>query len=149
MTTIAYKDGILAADTRAYGGGRTPIGSKTKIHRLDDGSIFGCSSSCVGADALVREWIENGCPNQRNETVKPENFELILVRPSGEVFYAHDNFSITGPIRTGKIAVGSGKEFALGAMEMGAGALQAVECAARLDPWTGGSIETLKLFGDA
>lgn len=149
MTTIAYRDGILAADSRAYGGDRAPIGSKTKIHRLLDGTLFGLSSSAVGADNLIRKWVEDGCPAPKNDAVKPDNFELILVRQNGEVFYAHDNLSLSGPIRSNKLAIGSGKEFALGAIEMGAGALQAVEVAARLDPWTGGPFDTLKLFGGA
>ena len=33
MTTIAYRDGILAADTRGFSGASTPIGNKLKIHQ--------------------------------------------------------------------------------------------------------------------
>jgi hypothetical protein len=33
LTTICYRDGVMAADTRAYSGDKLPIGSKTKIRQ--------------------------------------------------------------------------------------------------------------------
>lgn len=49
MTTIAYRDGMMAADSRAYAGNASPVGSKTKINRLKEGSLFACSTSKTGA----------------------------------------------------------------------------------------------------
>lgn len=48
MTTIAYRNGVMAADTRAYSGGKLPIGTKTKIERLEDGTLLGVSSITPG-----------------------------------------------------------------------------------------------------
>lgn len=148
MTTIAYKNGVLAADSRAYSGQRMPIGEKDKIHRLRDGSIFGVSTASVGGDALVRAWIEDGCRPADKDQPIPGDFVLILVKPNGELFYAKDNLSLTGPLDAPYIAVGTGAEYAMGAMEMGADACTAVEVATRLDPFSGGTVSTLRLFGE-
>lgn len=40
-------------------------------------------------------------------------------------------------------AIGSGRDFALAAMDMGASAKEAVEAAAKRDVYTGGTIRTL------
>lgn len=145
MTTIAYRDGKLAGDSRAYGGDKAPFGQKTKIHRLDDGTLFGASSNSVGADGLVRRWIEAGCPPPESSTLMPETFEVLLVRPSGDLFFARNNLELSGPIRAPFVAIGSGNQYALGAMSMGATAAQAVEAAIDLDVWTGGEITVLSL----
>lgn len=144
MTTIAYRAGVMAADTRAYSGDKVPIGFKTKIHRLSDGSLFGCSSSSVGADGLLRRWVDGGCQPCKSDDLKPDGFQLLLIRPSGDVFYAKDNMELTGPLSAAYFAIGSGDQFALGAMAVGASAKKAIEAAATLDPWTGGEITVIR-----
>lgn len=149
MTTIAYRNGVLAGDSRAYSGERMPIGTKTKVHRLSDGSLFGVSSGCIGADALVRAWVEDGCKPEQKDQVKPENFQLLLIRPNGDVFFARDNLSLSGPLVAPYVAIGTGAEYAMGAMEMGADSATALSVAIKLDPFSGGPITTLKLFGES
>lgn len=145
MTTIAYRDGVLAADRRAYSGGKSPIGLKTKVERLKDGSLLGVSSTVVGASTQIRDWVERGCPLPAPDDLQPESFELLLIRPSGEVFYACNAPTLTGPLEAAFLAVGSGSDYALGAMSMGASAVEAVEVAASHDPWTGGGVNSLLL----
>lgn len=144
MTTIVWRDGVLAADRRAYSGDKAPIGAKRKIGRLADGSLLGVSSSCVGAPALIQRWVESGAVAAA-DALKPENFQAILIRPNGQVFYAKDNLDWSGPLDTPFLAIGSGDHFALGALEMGASAPKAVLVASALDPWTGGGVDTLTL----
>lgn len=147
MTTIAYRDGIMAADSRAYGGDKRSIGMKTKIHLLSDGTLFGCSSSCVGADGILRRWVDAGCPPAVGSDVKPDSFELLLIRPNGDVFFAHDNLDLTGPLSAEFHAIGSGYQFAIAVMTMGFDAVKAVEVASQCDIWTDGPITQLKLEG--
>ena len=52
MTIIAYRDGIMAADSRAYTGDPDPIGVKQKI-RWHDGELLGASSRAVGIPGAV------------------------------------------------------------------------------------------------
>lgn len=143
MTTIVYRDGVLVADRRAYSGDKKPIGAKTKIHRLEDGTLFGISSNNVGADSLLRRWIEGGCETAASDQLKPDSFEMILIRPNGEVFFANGNLDLTGPLEAEYFAIGSGDHFALGALAMGASAVEAVKVASDLDIWSGDGITTL------
>lgn len=145
MTTIVYRDGVLAADSRAYRGDKSPLGTKVKIHRLWDGSLFGASSNCVGADTLLRRWVEEGCPSQKSGDIKPDSFEMILIRPNGEVFFAHDNLDLSGPLEAPFFAIGSGEQYALGALEMGADAVRAVRVACEFDVWSDGQILSICL----
>ncbi|RAK68814.1 peptidase S14 [Phenylobacterium kunshanense] len=147
MTTIAYRDGVLASDSRAYSGDKTPIGSKQKIHRLADGTLLGVSTASIGGDALVRRWVEAGCPAARNDDLKPDSFTALMVRANGDVFYANNNLEWTGPLDVPFIAAGSGEHYALGAMAMGASAERAVEVACELDVWSAHPIRTLRLEG--
>lgn len=144
MTTIVYRDGVMAGDTRAYSGDKSPIGYKAKIRRLADGTLFGVSSNNVGADAVLQRWVEGGCVPPDSGDLKPDSFELLLVRPSGEVFYANSNLDLTGPLTADYFAIGSGNQFAQGAMAMGADARQAVQVGIDLDIWSGGPITTLE-----
>ncbi|WP_295198738.1 hypothetical protein [uncultured Brevundimonas sp.] len=145
MTTIVYRDGVLAADRRAYSGDKKGIGAKTKIHRLDDGTLWGVSSCNVGADALIKRWVEAGCEPVGSDQLKPESFELLLVRPTGEIFYANGNLDLSGPLTADYFAIGSGDHFAMGAMAMGASAIRAVEIASDLDVWSGEGMTVLEL----
>lgn len=145
MTTVAYRDGVLAADSRAYSGDKVPIGTKAKIHRLEDGTIYGISTNNVGGDAVLRRWVEGGCLPADSGDLKPDSFELLVVRPSGEVFYANGNLDLTGPLSAQFWSIGSGNEYALGAMARGADAEDAVRVGCELDPWSDGPITILRL----
>lgn len=143
MTTIVYRDGVMAADRRAYAGDKQPIGEKTKVHRLADGSLFGASSSKVGAVDKFRRLVEERGIGGSFDAAHP--VQAILVRPDGSIFYFHEEDTFTGPLEAAFIAIGSGDRFALGALKMGATAARAVEVAIECDVWSGGGIDVLSL----
>lgn len=144
MTTIAYRDGIMAADSRAYSGDKNPIGQKVKIRRLSDMSLFAASSSKVGqTDKLFRLTHEHGLFKTFPTEVLAQG---IVVRPNGDIFYFNDQDCFTGPIKADYLAIGSGEHYATAALFMGATAERAIEVACALDPWTGGEIHTAKLI---
>lgn len=147
MTTIAYTAGIMAADTRAYAGFNTPLGRKTKIRRLDDGTLIGCSTNQVGLGEAVMDWYAAGADPKSTPDVEQTKFSLLVVKPNGEAFYAFDNFLIAGPIHGEYFAIGSGEGIAHGAMRAGASAERAVEIAADTDVWTGLPVITLRHEG--
>lgn len=150
MTTIAYRDGILAADSKAYGGKfcASP-GEKSKLHRIAKGRLkgwlVGISSNSVGADTLLLDWIARGAPLPTSGDMRPDEFVILALAPDGSLYLANDNLGFSGPITSAYYAIGSGADFALGAMAMGASAAQAVATAALFDPHTGGAVHTLKL----
>lgn len=135
MTTIAYRDGVLAADTRGYSGSRVPIGTKAKIRRLDDGTLVGCSSVIPGAVEAIIAWYAMGT-HTAPPVLKENKFSLLVVRPSGEAFLASDNFLLSGPLTAEFFAIGSGEEYAIVAMAMGASAERAAEVGCECDVWS-------------
>lgn len=141
MTVIAYREGIMAADSRAWSGGHSPIGSKTKIRRLADGTLIGCSSSIPGAAEYVMAWYEDGM----NEDDKlPQSFTFLAVKPDGTAMVADDGPYMSGPLTADYFAIGSGRQFALGALAMNATAEEAVQVGIELDTCSAGPIQTLK-----
>jgi ATP-dependent protease HslVU (ClpYQ) peptidase subunit len=146
MTTIAYRAGVIAADSRAWSGDKMPIGNKQKIRRLADGSLLGISTNIPGFAEALWKWIEAGrVYNDAPKANREMNFEILLVDPEGQVFYANDEFHLTGPLEAQFFAIGSGAQYALGAMRHGADAEAAVECGCALDVWSSHPVYALDL----
>lgn len=132
MTTIVYRDGVMASDSRAYSGDKHPIGEKLKIRRLKDGTLIGASSTEPGTGEKVLDWYEAG---------RPEGFELteftfLAAHPNGEVYYATGGPNLTGPLTAEFFTIGSGEQYAHGACLMGATAVEAVRAGCLADAWT-------------
>jgi hypothetical protein len=142
MTTIAYRDGVLAADRRAMIGDWVTVGRVSKIARGPDGSLFAATGDLAVA-ARFRRWVEGGRAGDAPETGRDSR--CIVVEPDGRVLvFESDTFFVgDGPFH----AWGSGFPAALAAMHMGASAARAIEIAALLDPATGGGVDVLLLDG--
>lgn len=143
MTTIVYRDGVMAADSRAYAGDKQPIGFKRKIHKLDDGTMIGATSVWPGAGEGIIEWWKAGCPK---DFKLPDSFTMLAVKANGEVYYASNSPFVSGPLSGDWWAIGSGEQYAAGALAMGATPYVAVAIASDLDAWTGGEIHELQNF---
>lgn len=141
MTTIAYRAGYLAADTRAYSGGKTPIGQKTKIfHDPELKMAGGVSSPHPGFGERFWLWLTG----QEGDIEFAKDIEFTaLTLQDGDVFIYENSLHPTGPLTATYYAIGSGREFALGAMEMGASAAEAVRVACKLDVWSADPIMVL------
>jgi hypothetical protein len=144
MTTIALRDGIMAADSRAYSGDRRPMGFKQKVFRLPDGSLFGATSSQPGlADMIRRAWIEFG---QYDKNLPDEMAgQALIAKLDGSIYYYAGWKSFVGPLDGDYFAIGSGEDYAVGAMAMGASATKAIEVASIHDVFTDGPIRSLRL----
>lgn len=143
MSVIAFKHGVLAADSRAYGGNwQASPGQKTKIHLLADGSRVGITSAAIGTPERFLAWLRAGADPAKWTGDKPE-CRALMVKPSGEVFLASDSVHFSGPITSDCYAIGSGCDFAMGAMLAGASSEEAVRIACRLDPHCGEPVMTL------
>lgn len=145
MTTIAYRNGVMAADTRAYSGGNAPLGRKVKIRRLDDGTLVGASSSTPGMGELILDWYADGADKENTPTIDADSwFELLAVKPTGQAWFTKSQFFLSGPLEADYFVIGSGAEYAKGAMGMGAEAEEAVVVAAIFDPYTEGPFTVLR-----
>jgi hypothetical protein len=135
MTTIAYRNGILAADTQfTDSSGWTLAGTVSKLFRLRDGSIVGISGALETGEAFVN-WMDGDQAGDR-PTVGDTTRCIHLSEGGVVVYEGTGRYSPKGDF----MAWGSGFPVALGAMHMGAEAFHAVEVAAKYDPHTGGAI---------
>lgn len=139
MTTIAYRDGVLAADTLVCESGRR-VGRATKI--FGKAGVFGGVAGCLSHMNAFRDWFLGGMTGDP-PSMKTEDGE-------SEAFIVHDGYVLTlskmgwDVMRTESHAVGSGGPVALGAMASGASAEEAVKAAISLDVWSGGDITVLR-----
>lgn len=136
MTTIAFKDGILAADRRATIGNLNQS-STTKIHR--QGGILIAASGVLSECQAFRSWVKSGL--QETDPITEDSTGIIFISPIHAVIWAG-----AGPqYVTGEyMAFGSGREIALGAMAAGLSAEDAVKLASKHDIYTGNGVDTLK-----
>lgn len=146
MTTIAYKNGIMAADTMGSWSGDINYGVP-KLAKTDR-FLLGFSGSYPFAHPMY-EWIVGKEDKPLEEFYRePPEFDAgqtgitVLVAPidGGELWY----FAADGngcPLWGKKFeAIGSGGRVALGAMYSGASAAGAVQAAIALDDGTGGEV---------
>jgi len=144
MTTIAYRDGLMAADSGAWTTSGTLLGHTDKIDRLEDGTLIG-SAGDYTATVRALEWLAAG----KSEESKPEFGEeeavlLLIVHSDGAVGIAMSDL-VECPLLGDYFAIGSGCELALGAMAAGARAEEAVLIACRFDSATIGPVMTERL----
>jgi len=140
MTTVAYRDGVLAADSRVTVGGMVVTDKATKVHRLRDGSLFGWAGGVEDAERLKRALVKG--------QDAPPNLDVIALRahPDGSVSCFEGNIWIkqTDPYH----AIGSGAPYAIGAMDAGADAVSAATIGSKRDTSSGGKIKKVR-FKDA
>lgn len=137
MTTIVYRDGVLAADTRGYAGYSAPIGTKQKVRAIPDARcLVGVSSNAPGVPEAVMDWFEFRSEDDPLRLPDGTKFTLLAVYDDGTARYAYDSLRLTSPIEAPYFAIGSGTEYALGALAAGASAEEAVAIACGLDVWS-------------
>ncbi len=138
MTTIAFRAGIIAADSLGWTDD-IACGTIEKIGRFADGAVWGICGVYYHMDPISR-WV--ACPlGDPPET--DEHTTFIVVLTNGVVMFWEKKGWLKP--KAPFYAWGSGSHLALGAMMMGATAAQAVQVAADLDAFTGGEIKSLTL----
>ncbi|HEY1299243.1 MAG TPA: hypothetical protein VGF07_02025 [Stellaceae bacterium] len=145
MTAIAYRDGVLAADSSCFQG--AILGGKSrKIWRLADGRLFAASGRIADTEAC-RQWIEDGGdPVRRPSPCERESFAAFVIGPGARdvVKIEWDFRPFTAP-EAEFWAIGCHYEFLLGAMAAGAAAAAAVELACRYGDGAVGPIQIERL----
>jgi hypothetical protein len=146
VTIIAYRAGVLAADRRCTHNGGVAFNVRKVFRRASDGALVGGSGVAGVSDAWIRWFLEGetGPSPGLGKATDQTCCEVIVVRPDGSV-EAHDENGWTA-VTAEFLAIGSGWRFAIGAMEMGAGAELAVEIASRRDVHCGGGVDVLPLI---
>ena len=145
MTTIAVRDGVMAADTLGDLLGKRC--KSKKLWRLSDGGVFGCSGVWTEGK-LFADWYNGGANRdeppkwlvQRDETV---DFHALILLPSGTYLWSYN--LVADEMFEDFWAIGTGAAAALAAMHCGKTAQEAVYVAMVVDTYTGGDVETMEL----
>lgn len=140
MTTIAYKDGVIAYDSRQTRNGAIVSDNAPKCQVVDGVSFF-LSGAVCDERALIAAYFGTASP--------------IAVECSGYVVDGGKLMMIGHDDKTGiwkqdldpsnPDAIGSGAPYALAAMDMGASAEDSVRAAMKRDVYTGGIIKTITI----
>jgi hypothetical protein len=138
VTTIAFRDGCMAADSQATCGSLKY--RVTKLVRLPCGGVAG---ACGLWDESVRafEWLKkpSGKPPKLKDT------SLLVAYADGRLGLYEDKAWTFMPF-VGPIAVGSGAQAAIAAMvHFNATPLEAVSAAATADPATSGPFTEMRV----
>ena len=156
MTTIAFDGNMLAADSQTTQGDYRLSLHAQKIFQPAVGEnwrVMGQRVVAYGVAGTLQGWhylreALAGFNGLSVNTTFPKGVVVsyLVVTEDGEVYaggqYENDNVAWLTKV-SAPIAVGSGAEFAMGAMAQGATAAQAVEIAARFDVNTGGGVQVL------
>jgi len=142
MTTIAYKNGVIAHDTRQTRNG-TIISDECSKCQVVEGVSFFLSGAVCDERALIAAYF--GTPSQvpvECSGYAVDGGKLLLVGHDDKTGIWKQELDPANPD-----AIGSGSAYALAAMDMGAGAEQAVRLAMKRDIYTGGKVVTFRVAG--
>lgn len=143
MTTIAYRDGVLAADTLITAG-NSRDGFCTKIAKR--GAVLAAAAGSLPLACGFLAWFDCGLPAGREpkmQGAEKDDYAIgKIFTPTGIILTFSDcGWSLR---RAPFYSFGSGADYAVGAMARGASAAEAVAVAIQFDVGTGGEIETLR-----
>ena len=137
MTTVAAKNGQMAADTLLSG---DYVMRVQKIYRLASGTIVGgCADDWHVAYAAIA-WLLT----PTGEAPTFDGATLLAMHPDGSLHMADNRFPFY-PLLDKTAAIGCGAQAAMAAMLGGATAGEAVKVAAKIDPSTNDSVQMLEL----
>ncbi len=151
MSTVAYRAGVLAADTMMTQGS---IKCPESMNKLCMGKthpvIYAMAGKTAALAATMRmievmpiaPWDGGEFPSR---PPMDSSCELVAFHRDGRVFSFEAEGLWYEPADVPFMALGSGSKAALGALHMGADAARAVEIACLADAYTGGPIVTMRV----
>jgi hypothetical protein len=152
LTTIAYRDGVLAADSwETYssedGGAHRHICAKLFCKTITVGRksfdvLIGTAGE-TSPSLLFVDWYGSGKEPPQMLCDLGGDFLCLILTPKG--LFEADVYCRPVQVMESFYAIGSGAKAALAAMHCGKSAVDAVRIAARIDPYTGGRVMHMKL----
>lgn len=138
MTTIAYRDGVMAGDTQLTAD--TTIYRGKKVYSLPNGSLVGGCGTWSKAYMAI-DWLLSG---EKGESPKFDDAQLLIVKPDGSIWVADAEFPAY-PLLNKYLAVGCGAQAAMLAMNNGASAVEAVKQVSKVDSHTSPPVQFLSI----
>lgn len=142
MTTIIYdhKRKQIAVDSRCTGGGNIFSDSFDKVVINKEGHL--CFMSGQGSER------ENYANLKHGDKVNVSFYCCSLTIKDGSVYYCVESDGVLSSSKLQySLAIGSGSEFATGALDHGKSAREAVEYAITKDCYSGGKVRVFNLDG--
>lgn len=149
MTTIAYKDGIIAFDSRLSKGITLISDSYNKMKQIDDFYFF-MLGPIAGVEDLIDVYFNNIKPHEVKEfsnalVFDSKNEKLVYIGITDKT-ETEKNYLWMEPVDlTIPDAWGSGGDHALTAFDYGADAVEAIKAACKRDLGSGGEIKAFDL----
>lgn len=140
MTTIAYRAGVLAADTLLTCGQSHRDGFALKVFKFGDLLAAWGGNAVLGQRFM--DWLKGGAMGEPPDLSSDKDVEIMIIMP--------DDLIITATkwgwdrSRSPYRAMGMGKDYASGAMAFGASAEEAVRAALVHECFSGGPITVLR-----
>ena len=128
MTVIAWDGKIIAADKQGTYGNLIRVAKK--LFRVKDEIV--CLAGTAGTGMRVLEWYKSGAdPSEWPEDLQTSDdwCQVIVANKHGAFWYDQQPYRMK--VREPFTAWGIGADFAIGAMAMGATAIQAVKIASK------------------
>lgn len=142
MTTIAVRNGIMAADsceTHELDDGGHYVGQCRKLFRKGDAVLGTYGESTTGMVFVDWYGSRRKCPREMLVNADAE-FGVIVLSPAG--IFLYDKWCRAERLEGDFFAFGTGAKVALGAMHAGASAEEAVRIASLVDLYTRGPVIT-------
>ena len=138
MTTIAYKDGVIAYDSRQTRNSAIVSDNAPKCQVVDGVSFF-LSGAVCDEKALIAAYFGTASPVPVEcSGYVVDGGKLMMVGHDDKTGIWKQELELSNPD-----AIGSGAAYAVAAMDMGASAEDAVKAAMKWDIYTGGTIRTV------
>lgn len=136
MTTIAYKDGVMASDSLYTNGNGRRDYTRPKVVAMR-GLLVGIAGGSPHAFAF-RDWLRGGLQGDSPDLGGSHGAEVLMSLPDGTLItVTHGGWEwYYAPFA----AIGSGGDFAMGVMQAGGSAEDAVRAALELDTNSGGDL---------
>lgn len=145
MTTVVATKGLVAGDTAVdSGNGSVAVQKVARIR----GSLWGFAGSTTDALKFLR-WVRGGMRARSRPVFEGDEaeFDALQVTPSGIVLWDQDLEPM--PMSAEYHAIGSGGDFALGAMDKGASVIEGLLIASRRDGSTRPPFHFITMNGEA
>ncbi len=138
MTTITFRNGVMAADSGVWV--EDTMSHKTKkLYRLKNGSVAGFCGSLNEALSIIR-WLDG----DKDIKVNWSEATILVVTVAGRILM----YDAEKPVvlrKTKYVAVGTGTAVALGAFHHGATAIEAVQAAIEHDAKSKGPVFSMRV----
>lgn len=147
MSVVAWDGKTIAADRQATNGSRKF--TQSKLLRVESGEIIAWTGMTENGLTMAR-WYKDGADPAKfpfDVQTKEDWSRLIVASASGVVVY--ERLPEPQEVEDSFDAWGSGADFAIGALAMGADACQAVAVASRFDAFCGFGVESFTLRAEA